>query len=473
MRRTSIARIATALLLVTLAAVPSFAAARGKADFTRYFALGTSYGAGVESNSLLMTHQQYSYPAIIAKQAGLRVTTDCIGSSDLTCFQIPWVGEPGLGPELALTSLSPLVLGPKSTVMASPFNLNLPRPYNNLSIPGSVVHDLTTLTGAQPATNTARSTAQFILRGLGTSVQQLLSQHPTFITIDTGGNDVLGAVLAGTPAALTPLDSFKTDFAALLDTLIAGAPDAGIVVMGVADVSALPFATTLPPVVLGPNSQPVIVNGAPIPLFADLGGGTLGVLPSGSLVTLGAASLLPSGYGIPPTLATMAPFNLLPNAGKPLPDAVVITPTELAAIQTRVTEVQAAIVSIAGPRNVPVVDLNNLLSVVKNGHVYGGVTITGKFLSGGMFSYDGFHPTDIGYTLIANEWIKTINANYGTHIPLAPISAFFQNNAPNQDFFSLTAVDPLSLRIDGRIEWLGTPEAATTPRRRAVRFGNN
>jgi lysophospholipase L1-like esterase len=470
MRRTSIARIATALLLVTLAAVPSFAAARGKADFTRYFALGTSYGAGVESNSLLMTHQQYSYPAIIAKQVGLRVTTDCIGSSDPTCFQIPWVGEPGLGPELALTSLSPLVLGPKSTVMANPFNLNLPRPYNNLSIPGSVVHDLTTLTGAQAPTNTARSTAQFILRGLGTSVQQLLSQHPTFITVDTGGNDVLGAVLAGTPAALTPLDSFKTDFAALLDTLIAGAPDAGIVVMGVADVSALPFATTLPPVVLGSNSQPLIVNGSTVPLYADLGGGTLGVLPAGSLVTLGAASLLPSGYGIPPTLAGSIP---LPNAGKPLPDSVVITPTELAAIQTRVTEVQAAIVSIAGSKNIPVVDLNNLLSVVKNGHVYGGVTITGKFLSGGMFSYDGFHPTDIGYTLIANEWIKTINANYGTHIPLANISQFFQNNAPNDDFFSLSAVDPLSLRIDGKIEWLGTPEAATTSRRRAARTGTN
>ena len=40
------------------------------------------------------------------------------------------------------------------------------------------------------------------------------------------------------------------------------------------------------------------------------------------------------------------------------------------------------------------------------------------------------HLSDIGYTLFANEYIKAINAGYGTHIPLSNISQFLQNNDP-------------------------------------------
>jgi hypothetical protein len=45
-----------------------------------------------------------------------------------------------------------------------------------------------------------------------------------------------------------------------------------------------------------------------------------------------------------------------------------------------------------------------------------------------MFSYDGFHPSDIGYTLLANEFIRTINANYGTKIPFSSITRYYQGN---------------------------------------------
>ena len=57
-------RIAAALTLAALAAVPMFAA-RGSADFTRFVAIGDSYGAGVESGSLNLNHQPFSWPAII------------------------------------------------------------------------------------------------------------------------------------------------------------------------------------------------------------------------------------------------------------------------------------------------------------------------------------------------------------------------------------------------------------------------
>ena len=79
------------------------------------------------------------------------------------------------------------------------------RPYNNLSVPGANVNDTLTLKGLDPATSTAKAFAQLILRGQGTEADLALAQNPTFIAVWIGGNDVLGSVLAGTPALLTPL----------------------------------------------------------------------------------------------------------------------------------------------------------------------------------------------------------------------------------------------------------------------------
>ena len=147
----------TAVLLL-LVAVPGFAA-RGTADFTRFVALGDSYGAGVESASLNQNHQPFSWPAILARQAGVKD------------FQQPLVSFPGIGAELQLVSLSPTIA--PAGGLGQPVNLNLPRPYNNLSIPGANVTDLITITGKEnPPKNTAQTFGQFILRGLGTPVDQ-------------------------------------------------------------------------------------------------------------------------------------------------------------------------------------------------------------------------------------------------------------------------------------------------------------
>ncbi len=394
----------TVLALALLSAVPMWAAPRGKADFTRYVALGDSYGAGVSSNSLVDAHQRYGYVAVLARQAGA------------PNFQQPMVSQPGIGPELQLLHIRPLTILPKASTNGAPTNLSLPRPYNNLSIPGARVLDLTTLTGAQPVTNTPTAFAQFILRGLGTAADQALVQQPTFISVWIGGNDLLGAVLDGTPNSLTNLEAFDHDYNALLDRLIAGAPNAGMVVGSLADATAVPFATTIPPVLINPaTNTPVIVGGAPIYYIADLGGGNFGQLPPGSLVTLGAAPLLATGYGIPAPVAPAISLCATPgnNCGKPLPDAVVITPTELATIRTRGVDLNAVIVAAAAKRNIPVVDFNSWFNHAKGGIEFGGITLSASFLTGGIFSYDGFHPSDIGYALVANEFIRTINGAYG------------------------------------------------------------
>ena len=100
----SFARIATVALAIAVIAAPGFAAI-GSANFTTVVAIGDSYGAGFESNSLNEHHSIYSWPAIVAKQLGIPLCT--VGSSATDhCFAQPIVSYPGIGPELTLMDIS-------------------------------------------------------------------------------------------------------------------------------------------------------------------------------------------------------------------------------------------------------------------------------------------------------------------------------------------------------------------------------
>src|SRR5438270_1992167 len=93
-RINSFVRIAAVALLAAAIAVPSFAA-RGSANFTTFVAIGDSYGAGYEAGSLNANHQQFSWPAVIARQVGLRMCTPASTATDV-CFAQPLVAFPGL-----------------------------------------------------------------------------------------------------------------------------------------------------------------------------------------------------------------------------------------------------------------------------------------------------------------------------------------------------------------------------------------
>src|SRR5712691_10756936 len=340
----SFSRFAVVLAVALLIAVPTFAA-RGRADFSRFVAIGDSYGAGVESGSLNVNHQPFSWPAVVARQVGA------------TTFQQPLVSFPGIGNELQLVdiiSFPPVILPAAGT--GQPINLNLPVPYNNLSIPGATVSDVTTLKGnEQNPTTTAAQYARFILRGLGTEVEQAVAQHPTFIVLWIGGNDVLGSVLAGTPKALTPTDVFRAAYNKMLDQLVAGAPDAGIVVGNLPTNPVLPFMTTVLPVLINPATRlPVLFNGQQIPLIAELGDGTVGPLPAGSFVLLPYSGQIATGFGLPAALKADPRFANLPNVGKPLLDTWVLTPAETAQIVARAAEFDQVIDAAAAARNIPV-----------------------------------------------------------------------------------------------------------------------
>ena len=441
-RNRSFARIAAALLFVTAAALPMFAA-HGTADFSHIVALGDSYTAGFEGGSLNERHQIYSPAAIFAQQAGATLCSPFATAAD-NCFAQPLITWPGLPSELILTSpsLTGVVPAPGSGV---PVMTGFGRPFNNLAVPGAMLYDILNTTGAEktPVTGEqASGIAAPILRGLGSEVDQAIAQHPTFVLAWIGGDDFFLAATGGsakdcnaTPpfiACMSTVDQFKTQYAQVLDKIIAGAPNAGIVVGDFPPTifTKLPFTSTIPAIVLDTNLKPVLNNGQPIPLFGIVDGAPA-ALPLGSTVLLGSASKLFTGLGIPPQLAALPPFNTLPNAGKPLADTDVLTPAEQGAIAARITAINAVIKDLAAARQIPVADVSGLFNRLTSGQIsVAGVPLSTAYITGGLVGLDGTHLTDIGYTLLANEFIKATNAGYGTHIPLAPTSRFLQNNDP-------------------------------------------
>jgi hypothetical protein len=200
-------------------------------------------------------------------------------------------------------------------------------------------------------------------------------------------------------------------------------------------------------VVIDPaTQQPVIVDGHPVPL---LGSRALPPecpvapcpLPAGTLLnTIRATLLMQQGIGIPAFLGGLAVqgsgdlATALPDGGITpggLQPGVLLFPDEVNQILTRTAEINARIQEISGSDAV-LVDLNALLAQVSaEGYHVGGITLTKDFLSGGLFSADGVHPTAVGYAIIADYIIQRLNESTDSAIPRPNIgAALFTPNVP-------------------------------------------
>lgn len=423
-----------------LALLTAGPAAAQTPNFTKYVALGDSYGAGYSAGCLVARNQQFSYPNILAKQFGI---------SD---FQQPTVSDPGLPVCTGLKSLVPVTFGPISTTKTgAPTNAALARSYDNLSIPGAKAGDVSDVKSSADGL----ALADLVLRGKGSELQQALSLNPTFITLGIVGNDILtaggaGFLLDGVTA--TPLPLFTAKYNAVAAALKATGRTG--VFLGTPELRLIPLASTLPPVLLGSDNKPVIVGGSTVPLLGPRTTATCTTapcpLPAGTLVTLGAnapqaalggKSLLALGFGIP---CAVAPPDKFPQCGKPLPDGgftppatvnvgVLLYPDEVAAIDQRIKDMNVVIKTAAESNGFKYFDFYAFSQDFEaNGRTYGGIKITKDFVTGGMFAYgEAVHMSNIGYSILADELIQFINSAYGTSVPRPDLSVvLFTQDVP-------------------------------------------
>jgi hypothetical protein len=216
--------------------------------------------------------------------------------------------------------------------------------------------------------------------------------------------------------------------------------------MTVPDVTSLPFFTTVSPII-GVNPA----TGAPIYVLGPTGCPT-GVpacpVPAGTIVPLLLGGLIKAGYGVP---CAVAPT--LPKCNNPLPDNATLIgamgfpgllyPSEVSLLKTRGAEYNAQIKTLAEGAGYKVFDTAALMAdIASHGRDFAGITLTSSYLSGGVFSYDGVHPSATGYAIVADALVQFVNANYKTSIPRVDMAAYLFNGNSSSGGFPTSAFGP-------------------------------
>jgi lysophospholipase L1-like esterase len=404
-----------------LLAPPAPSLKSGNADLTTYVAIGNSLTAGYESSALYESAQVYSYPNQIAKQVG-------------ATFEQPLIADPGIGGQIKIVSLDPFVTKTEPLQGGAPLNLTYPYPYNNLGIPGVVLADV------MNSTTTAGSYSQspfidIILRGQGTQYAQAKALHPTFVTLWIGNNDVLGFATSGgaNPSSPTDANTFAFLFSQLADSL--ATTGANVVVANIPSVTAIPFFTTV-----GPGFAQMLSAASVAGFYYQDHSyapqvGTPGQLANYSmLLTLVSQAYLadfgkPSGrfyrdHGLNPALFgvdTTKAFGADPL--NPIPNALILDASEIQTAATAISNFNNTISGVATAKGWGLVDINTIFNTVAaSGITENGLHFTTTFVTGGLFSLDGVHPTAQGQAIIANEFIKVINSKFGASYSLIDVS---------------------------------------------------
>ncbi len=138
------------------------------------------------------------------------------------------------------------------------------------------------------------------------------------------------------------------------------------------------------------------------------------------LVVLTASSIIGT-----PNASSPSPLINLNGVSYPMPSKWILTSTEQAKVATATTAYNTSIKAIAASKNLAVADMNAILTQLVSGlKADNGTIYTANYFGGGttefkvLFSLDGVHPNARGYSVIANEVIKVINAHYKAKLPL-------------------------------------------------------
>ena len=386
----------------------------GTANFSTYVAMGTSLTAGLESGGLVQRHQFLAFPYLFAHQVGTFQ------------FTIPNVNLDGWPPLLRLKSLGPpLVVDTVGARRGAWINIAQPTPYHNLGVPGALLADVQDVNlNYNPTLGRDASFFNNILRQgqqtIPLSMLQLATaKRPTFITFEFGSNELLGAAVRGSGTPLVPVPVWQFLLHQTLDSLDFYNPAAKKVIANIPDVTTIPFFRTLPIVELTRDQQPQVGPGGPKFLIGP--GGVL--LTPGDYVTLTAGDSLALGVGYAVGDTSYMSGFAIPGNGRPLPDNLVLSASEASSIVAATAAYNGAVASEAAARGYGVLDLHKTLSdIFLYGYDFAGVHYSSAYITGGLFSLDGVHPNDLGYSIVANALIDVVNTKWGAQIPPLDVS---------------------------------------------------
>ena len=125
-----------------------------------------------------------------------------------------------------------------------------------------------------------------------------------------------------------------------------------------------------------------------------------------------------------PQAGAPAGFNTI-GVTFPMGDGTALTTAEALEIKVATDAYNATIKSIADAKGLAFVELKGVTDrLASGGIVYNGFTTTSAFVTGGMFSLDGVHPSPRGYAIIANLFTDAINVKFGSNFKNKDVSLY-------------------------------------------------
>jgi hypothetical protein len=377
----------------------------------------------------------------------------------------------GAGP-VPLESL----IGP--VTVATDIAINNPTgPFNNMGVPGAKsFHLLAPVYGNIAGVLSGQANPYFVRMASSPTTNVLtdaMIQGPTFFSLsEVGAFDILDYAIAGgsgidqtgnfDPSTyggsdITDPNVFAQAFGGMVTALVS--TGANGVVTNIPNVTDLPHFTTVPynavPLDAGTanlvNQGYAAYNGGLQQAFAALAGTglfpqeeldrrTINFVEGQNAVVIVDEDLTDLG-AINPAFAALPKYrqataedllvllslnfigttvggnpSLINGVSVPLADQWVLTPEEQSIIQAATDNFNATISGVASANGLALVDLNQILNqATTTGIPFDDYTLTGEFVTGGIFSLDGIHLSARGSALLANKFLEAIDTTYGSN----------------------------------------------------------
>lgn len=452
----------------------------GSADFTTYVALGNSLTSGYSNSALYVEGQENAYPVRMAERfaqvtpnmtafklplmkdnlGGYTIGGTLMGTNRLVLTQTG----------TSLSSLSPAVMEGTPTTEITKGIAGL---YGNMGVPGAKSFHLgLDAYGSAANLSTGKANPYFVYFASSATTSVLkdaLAQKPTFFSLWIGNNDVLAYATSGgdeggkdqtgniNPATygyndITDPNVLAASIKGITDALTA--QGAKGVVGNIPYVTTIPYFTTVPynalpltaeqatalnagyaayngalttmvtnkvitqaeadsrKITFAAGQNPVVIIDNALTDLTSINPALVSMrqIKQGELLTLTASSLIKAGSG----------------STKPLDGKYVLTSTEVTKVTNAVKKYNAAIAGIvAANSNLALADTNaemTALAAAPNPlFKFDGIQYTSQYITGATFSLDGVHPTPKGAAILANVFLKAINAKFGsTLLPFNP-----------------------------------------------------
>ncbi len=396
-----------ALVALTLSACESdditTSGPRGQSAFRRYVALGTSVSMGYGANGVLFSTQVYSWPAQLAHAAQVE-------------FSQPLIAGPGCNAPL----IAPLQFGfrlnglPSSAApVCAPLLPGIELPANNVAIEGSTAFeavDVTPVTAGTLFGPFRQSVYRRVLRDDQTQVTAMLSQDPTFVSVEFGANEVL-RVQSGVLApnlTYTPLETFRLNYNKIIDSV--KTTGAKAVLVGLID-DVRTFSTIR-------TAAEIHAESLAFHAFYVTIGTQCKTSPNVVTVPLFVPAILGRGQA---AAAAGQPRPVITCADVPGQQDATLTQSDITFINSLLVQMDTVIAHRAQENGYAHFRLQALYGIAKSGNPFRLTAAADQpvaFLSGAtpygpLISIDGVHPSREGHSVIAQAAVDAINQQYG------------------------------------------------------------